>query len=115
MKRNRGETGIVLWSDLAKLMLREIHDYYKDVAGKKVAQRMLQGILEATGQISSHADSGPHEPFLRHLNLGHRYVVRGNYKVIYRKVNQGVLITDVFDTRQHPDKMNDPKRVKPLT
>jgi hypothetical protein len=33
------------------------------------------------------------------------YLVEGNYKIIYKRVKEGALITDVFDTRQNPSKM----------
>jgi toxin ParE1/3/4 len=93
-------------------MLREIHDYYADVAGEKVAKRLLQTIFDASSQIIVHPKSGPEEPMLIHLDLGHRYLVRGNFKIIYREVSEGVLITDVFDTQQQPEKMNNPKRMR---
>lgn len=32
------------------------------------------------------------------------------YKIIYKEVAEGILITDVFDTRQDPAKINDEKR-----
>ncbi len=44
------------------------------------------------------------------MNEGHRYLVDGNYKIIYKKISEGILITDVFDTRQDPKKINNPKR-----
>jgi len=47
---------------------------------------------------------------LRRLNQGHRYLVRGNYKIIYKEIPDGILITDVFDTRQDPVKINKPGR-----
>jgi plasmid stabilization system protein ParE len=39
------------------------------------------------------------------MKEGHRYLVSGNYKIIYKEVNEGILITDVFDTRQDPQKI----------
>jgi len=41
------------------------------------------------------------------MKLGeeHRYLVEGNYKIIYKRVKEGVLITDVFDARQDPRKI----------
>jgi len=46
------------------------------------------------------------------LNQEHSYLVSGNYKVIYRIEieKQEVIISDIFDTRQNPNKMNDDKR-----
>jgi hypothetical protein len=44
------------------------------------------------------------------LGEGHRYLIESNYKIIYKEVPEGILITDVFDTRQDPTKINNPKR-----
>jgi hypothetical protein len=44
------------------------------------------------------------------LGEGHRYLIESNYKIIYKEVPEGILITDVFDTRQDPAKINNPKR-----
>ena len=39
-----------------------------------------------------------------------RYLVIWNYKIIYKPVKEGVLITDVFNTRQNPNKNNNQPR-----
>ncbi len=43
---------------------------------------------------------------LTSLGENHRYLVIRNYKVIYRPIKEGLLITDIFDTRQDPKKIN---------
>ena len=45
------------------------------------------------------------EESLSDLGKGHRYIIRGNYKIIYKIQNQKMYITDVFDTRQNPEKI----------
>jgi len=67
-------------------------------------------IFNAASQLQNQPESGQIEPNLEKLKQGHRYVVRGNYKIIYKAVAEGILITDVFDTRQDPIKQNDDKR-----
>jgi hypothetical protein len=37
-------------------------------------------------------------------------LIKTNYKVIYKRVKEGVLITDIYDTRQNPTKINNPER-----
>jgi len=37
-------------------------------------------------------------------------LVSKNYKIVYKKVKEGILISDIFDTRQDPVKINDLKR-----
>ena len=69
-------------------------------------------LLEIRTQILDKADTlllqpyqGQVEPYLVHLNLEHRRLIEGNYKIIYRIVGETIYVTDVFDTRQEPSKM----------
>lgn len=100
----------VIWSIFAAKELKEIFDYYKDIAGIPIAKRLRDRIFSSTIQIKNQANSGQIEPTLSRLNEEHRYLVCGNYKVIYKKVKEGILITDIFDTRQDPKKINTPER-----
>lgn len=100
----------ILWSDFASEMLFEIFEYYREVAGEKIAMSILTKIFDATNQLLYLPDSGQIESNLKQLGENHRYLVSGNYKIIYKGIPEGLLITDVFDTRQNPIKMNDPKR-----
>jgi plasmid stabilization system protein ParE len=79
------------------------------VTGISVAQQLRKNIFNSTQQLKILPNSGQIEPALTILNEEHRYLVRGNYKVIYKKVEEGILVTDIFDTRQNPTKM---KRTK---
>ena len=100
----------IIWSDFASRILKDIFNYYKDVAGELVAQKIKVQIFDSTKQLITHPNSGQTEPSLIKMEQGHRYLVRGNYKIVYRKVDEGILITDIFDTRQDPIKINNPKR-----
>ncbi|MDD3789837.1 MAG: type II toxin-antitoxin system RelE/ParE family toxin [Petrimonas sp.] len=102
----------IFWSDFAKETLKDIYSYYKDVAGIKIARKIRNEIYEATRQLTTYPDSGQIEELLLSLNAGYRYVVTKNYKIIYRVDDDKILITDVFDTRQNPIKINNPKRNK---
>lgn len=100
----------IVWSTFASETLRDIYLYYKKVAGEKIAKRIKNDIFIATRQLKNHPESGQVENSLIRMNEGHRYLVNGNFKVIYKEVIEGILITDVFDTRQNPEKMNNPER-----
>jgi plasmid stabilization system protein ParE len=72
----------------------------------------LQKVLEIRNQLLDKADSlttnpliGQYEEYLEHLEKGHRRLVEGNFKIIYRIEGEYVYITDFFDTRQAPEKM----------
>lgn len=47
---------------------------------------------------------------LEQLIEGHRYLVSGNYKVVYKQVKEGILITDIFEFSNLEIKINKPKR-----
>ena len=100
----------IIWSDFASETLSEIYQYYKEKASPTIAQKIKAEIFTATRQLKKHSSSGHIEINLEELNEGHRYLVKGNYKIIYKKIPEGMLITDVFDTRQDPININDENR-----
>src|SRR4030042_7168531 len=96
----------VIWTDFAANSLAEIFKYYKAAASENVAHKIKYKIFSATRQLIKHPLSGQLEQNLQKLGEDHRYLVEGNYKIIYKRVKEGVLITDVFDTRQDPVKIH---------
>lgn len=100
----------IIWTDFASGMLSEIYQYYKEKAGYTVSEKIKSEIFTATKQLKKHPILGQIEINLEKLNENHRYLVVGNYKIIYKEIPEGVLITDVFHTRQDPVKINDEKR-----
>ena len=100
----------IIWSDFSSQILNDIYKYHKEKAGYPVAQRIKTKIFESTKQLLKHPTSGQIELTLENLGEEHRYLVEGNYKIIYKKVNEGILITDIFDTRQDPANINDKNR-----
>ncbi|HCY43029.1 MAG TPA: type II toxin-antitoxin system RelE/ParE family toxin [Prolixibacteraceae bacterium] len=100
----------ILWSDFASEMLIEIYNYYKVNASISIAKRIRSEIFTSTNRLKRHPSAGQIELNLEKLNEQHRYLVKGNYKIIYKEIAEGILITDIFDTRQDPLKINDDKR-----
>jgi toxin ParE1/3/4 len=100
----------IIWSDFASETLQEIYKYHKEVAGETVAKRIKENIFQSSKQLISHPASGQIEKTLEQLGEGHRYLVNSNYKIVYKKIKEGILIVDIFDTRQDPIKISNPKR-----
>jgi plasmid stabilization system protein ParE len=100
----------IIWTNFAIENLKAITSYYHKVAGKNIADKIKAELFKSTKQLKQHPDSGQEETFLKQLNEGYRYIVSGNYKVVYKRVEEGILITDIFDTRQNPVMINNPKR-----
>jgi plasmid stabilization system protein ParE len=95
----------VVWTELAKVQLKATCQYYKEVAGNRVAKTIKTKIFEKTRKLSRHPEIGQQEQNTVVTGLGYRYLVSGNYKIIYKiqKEEKNVMIAAVFDTRQHPD------------
>ena len=89
----------VIWSDFASEMLKDIYDYYKEVANETNVRKIKENIFIATSQLINHPESGQIEETLLQLEEEHRCLVNNNYKIVYKKVKEGILITDIFDTR----------------
>ncbi len=69
--------------------------------GRRIRARVNKKIL----LLTEHPLLGQEEESLVELEQGHRYLVEGYYKIIYRIIDDVAYITDIFDTRQDPDKM----------
>lgn len=97
----------VVWSDLAKANVKEIYAYYKEVASTKVAKSIKNKIINKTRSLAKHPEMGQGEDNPLVVDKGYRYLVEGNFKIVYRvfKKDKVILISTVFDTRQNPTKL----------
>jgi plasmid stabilization system protein ParE len=95
----------VYWSKFALEILREIFEYYKNNASVSIANNIKESIFMSVKQLEFYPLSGTLENLLHPMNEGHRYIIRGNYKIIYKIVSNRIYITDVFDMRQNPTKI----------
>lgn len=91
--------------EYAAARLDDIWDYYADKVGERVADKVTKKIVDDIDWLLDHPRGGQYEPLLDHLGLGHRRKVSGNYKIIYRIINDLIFVSDIFDARQDPEKM----------
>ncbi len=95
----------IIWTNFAISELKNIFLYYRMVAGEKTADKIRKSIFSSTKPLLKQAFVGALEENLTDLKQGHRYLVKGNYKIIYRVIDDNIYITDIFDCRQNPTKM----------
>lgn len=72
----------------------------------------LEKVLEMKDQLIARAKSlsknpykGQLEPYLAKLQKGHRRIIEGNFKIIYRIEDEVIYVTDFFDSRKDPSGM----------
>ncbi|MDT0674987.1 type II toxin-antitoxin system RelE/ParE family toxin [Autumnicola musiva] len=100
----------IIWSDFAVESLKGIFDYYKVNVNRKVAEQIRGQILNSTKQFIHFPESGQVELFLEQHHYHYRYILTGNYKIIYRMEENQLFINDVFDVKRNPNRMIDVKR-----
>lgn len=99
----------VFWTDFAKEQLKNIFDYYKVRVNQRIAKDLVTGIVKKTKTLELQKEMGQKEELLLPRKENFRYLTYKNYKIIYwcnTKVDR-IEITDVFDTRQNPGKMQE--------
>jgi toxin ParE1/3/4 len=92
-------------SEFAVAQLELIWEYYAEEAGERVADRITKKIIDDIDWLVDHPRGGQYETLLDHLELDHRRLVSGNYKIIYRIIGDELFVSDIFDARQDPEKM----------
>ncbi len=96
---------VVVWSDSAIEELRSIYDYLYFQASKIVADKISNAIVDKTLLLEQTPRVGQKEDLLMHLNKEIRYLIEGNYKIVYWIDENIVSIATVFDCRQNPKKL----------
>ena len=97
----------IFWTDTAISQLRDIFDFYNENANIKVARKTTKKIVDRTIQLEKNPNSGQTEPLLAKRKFNYRYLVEGNYKIIYWVEENHAKIASVFDCRQNPEKMKE--------
>lgn len=71
------------------------------------APKIIEKIINRAKQLESFPESGAIEIATKHKQMASRYLVEGNYKIIYdfhlRELS--IFILTVFDSRFDPEKM----------
>jgi plasmid stabilization system protein ParE len=97
--------GHIIWTYFAILELKNIYLYYKLVASEAIAKKIKKSLLDSTKTLSKKPHIGQIEENLIELKQKHRYILNGNYKIIYFISNKDIYMTDIFDCRQNPQKI----------
>lgn len=62
-------------------------------------------LLKSAKSISRQPYKGQYELYLSKLNQGHRRLIEGNFKIVYRVEENVIYVVDFFDSRDNPEKM----------
>ena len=99
----------VYWTQFAEDKLEDIFTYYSDKASLRIAQKLINEIIDKSIELEKNPLIGQKEILLADRIQEFRYLVYKNYKIIYW-VNFGkkrIEIINVFDCRQNTQKINE--------
>ena len=95
----------LIYTEQALLGLEEALGF---IAPKVTPEKLIEirdKILDKIDVLLLQPSQGQVEPYLERFGLGHRRLVVSHYKIIYRVASECIYITDIFDSRQDPDRM----------
>lgn len=95
------------WTIYATKKVEEIFNYYLEKVNFRTAQNITQAIIKKTEDLEKNPFLGPPEDLLQNFKKDFRYLVSGNYKIIYLVKSNSIDIVNVFDTRQNPTKIKE--------
>ena len=92
----------VIWTSEAIFDLEVIYDFLADKS-PSAAERITNRILERTRQLEEFPESGVIQETIA-LEKEYRYLVEGNYKIIYRykHLERTIFVEVIFDAPQNP-------------
>ena len=95
----------LVYTQQAVTALQECLDFFPSEVATEKVNEIRDRILAKADRLLENPHIGQREEYLEHMGQSHRRVIEGNYKIIYRIEGEGIVITDIFDSRQDPEKM----------
>lgn len=96
----------IYWTAFASKCIEDIHAYIEEESkSAAIASRYITKLMGRVDQLENFPNSGAAEPLLNHLKNNSRYLVEGNYKIIYQYNDSHIIVTDVFHVKQNPVKI----------
>lgn len=96
----------LFWTESAMNQLEDIFEYYKITVSVSVARKIVNAIVDRSLVLEKQPQIGPIEELLKERKNEYRYLVEGNYKIIYWIEEPYIKIAAIFDCRQNPVKMD---------
>ncbi|MBG6060512.1 plasmid stabilization system protein ParE [Flavobacterium sp. CG_9.1] len=93
---------IVIWSQEASKSLSEIYNYIFEDSPQN-ADKVLNKIIDLVESLQDERYEYSIDPIINKEKF--RHISIWSYKIIYERTNEKVLILDIFNGKQNPDKL----------
>ena len=95
----------LVYTGQAIASLQECLDFFPPEVSAEKVNEIRDRILAKADKLLENPFIGQQEEYLEHMGQSHRRIIEGSYKIIYRIEGEAIVITDIFDSRQDPEKM----------
>lgn len=96
----------ILYSNRAYKSLKKSLSLLDSKVSPAKIEKIIEDLITDCEKLSRFPNLGKIDPILVHLELKHRSMLSGNYKIVYRIRGNEIIITDFFHTHRDPKKMN---------
>jgi Txe/YoeB family toxin of Txe-Axe toxin-antitoxin module len=97
---------VVLTQESLERLEKVLRFYIEELEVPKAKVSEIKNrLIERTRSLSKNPYQGQYEPYLVKLKQGHRRLIEGNFKIVYRIEDDTVYVVDFFDSRENPSKM----------
>lgn len=93
---------IVIWSQEAKKSLFEIYNYIFEDSPQN-AEKVLNKIIDLAESLQDEHYEYSIDPIINKEKF--RHICIWSYKIIYERTKEKVLILDIFNGKQYPNKL----------
>jgi toxin ParE1/3/4 len=91
----------IIWTEFAKGNVKEIYSYIA-LDSENRAKSVIQKILYSVTNLEEFPLIGSIESNLALIKKDYRFIISGNYKIIYKLNENSIYIMTVFDSRRDP-------------
>lgn len=89
------------YAQYAQWAFDDIFSYYSTCASESIAIKVCEEILDSIENLAVDPNMGSIEPYTKDF----KFILCYDFKIIYRKIDNIILIADIFHTSQNPIKI----------
>src|SRR3954465_4666486 len=95
----------LVYTEQAIISLQECLDFLPPETSDEKRIKIREQILNKADKLTSNPKLGQREEYLYAIENEYRRIIISKYKILYRIEKDTIFITDIFDSRQNPEKM----------
>ena len=90
----------------AQREINDIFQYHLEKANRKIARQEQTKIIKRIKTLKNFPFLGQKEENEKFVNSEYRYLIEGNFKIVYKVEEDDIVILSIFHTMQNPSKMS---------